>query len=316
MRVFVTGASGFIGAAVVRDLIDAGHQVVGLVRSETSARAVRALGAEVLHGSIEDLEALRRGAAAADGVIHTAFFHAFSQASLRTRLAVMLGGGPGGMVQRFMLAAVEADRRAIQTLGTALVGADRALISAFPTMGLTPGQLATEQALADPAAPGGLRGRSETALLALAARGVRACEVRLPPVVHDAHKQGAASMLISVAQKKRVSVYPGEGLNRWGGVQLADAARLFRLALEKGKAAERYHAVAEQGVPMRQIAEAISTRLGVPVISKTIAEASKHFGWFSPFVLTDNPVSSQLTQQRLGWQAPQSSLLLDVAGTR
>ena len=312
MRVFVTGATGFIGSAIVRELVEAGHEVTGLVRSSEAAAKLEAAGAKAQRGTIEDLECLARGAGRADGVIHTAFFHAFSQASLATRLRVMLSGSPTNIVKRFMTAAVEADRRAIETLGTALRGDHRSLVIAFPTMAMAQGRVATETDVADPAAVGGLRARSEAAALALVARGVRAMIVRLPPSVHDQTKQGLITQLTAIARKKQVSAYVGDGTNKWAAVHRLDAAHLFRLALEDGEAGGRYHAVAEGGIPLRDIAEAIGRQLIVPVRSISLADAPKHFGWLAPFVGADNPVSSEATQERLRWRPTHSSLMADL----
>lgn len=312
MRVFVTGATGFVGSAVVRELMGAGHEVTGLARSETSAKALVAAGARVHRGTIEDLDSLRRGAAAADGVIHTAFFHEITHMALRTRLRVMLGGGPGGIVSRYLSAAVGADRRAIETLGQALTGPDRPLVAAFATMAMAPGHLATEDEASDAASVGGPRGASEEAMLALAARGVRASVVRLPPSVHGNGDYGFVPRLIGVARKKGAAAYVGDGANRWPAVHRLDAARLFRLALEKGVAGSRYHAVADEGVPMREIAGVIGRHLNVPVVSKTPEEAAKLFSWLAPFLAADNPVSSRLTQERLGWRPTQPELIPDL----
>ncbi|MES0179061.1 SDR family oxidoreductase [Mesorhizobium sp. M0025] len=316
MRVFVTGATGFIGSAIVRELIEAGHEVTGLVRSAEAAARLEAIGAKAQRGGIEDLESLTRGAGRADGVIHTAFFHAFSQASLGTRLQVMLGGSPTNIVKRFMTAAVETDRRAIETLGTALHGDQRSLVIAFPTMAMSQGRLAVETDLADPNAVGGLRARSEEAALALAARGVKATLVRLPPSVHDETRQGLITQLIAIARKKQVSAYViGDSENRWAAVHRLDASRLFRLALEQGEAGARYHAIAEEGMPVRDIAEAIGSHLGIPVEGLFPKDAPKHFGWLAPFVGADNPVSSQATRERLSWQPTHPRLMADIATT-
>ncbi len=285
MRVFVTGATGFIGSAVVQELINAGHQVVGLARSAAAAQALVAKGAEAHRGNIQDLASLRRGAASADGVIHTAFFHEFSHASVATRFRVLFGGSPGGIVARMVGAAVETDRRAIETCGAALAGPDRPLVVAFATMALTPGRLATEENRPDPHAVGGPRGASETVMLALAARGVRASMIRLPPVVHgDGDRAGFLPRLIGVARKKGVSSYVGDGLNRWPAVHRLDAAHLSRLALEKGEAGARYHGVAEEGVPVRDIAGVIGQHLRVPVGSRSPKEAAGLFSWLAPFL--------------------------------
>lgn len=315
MRVFVTGATGFIGFAVVNDLVKAGHQVTGLVRSADAATRLEAAGAKAHRGSIEDLDGLRRGVAAADAVIHTAFLHSPMQASLNTRLRVIFGGSPAHIVKRFMTAAVAVDRRAIETLGNALHDGERSLVSAFPTMAMTPGALAIEDNFADPNAPGGVRALSEKAALALVARGVRATIVRLPPSVHDETKMGLVTQLIAIARKQRVSAYVGDGKNRWAAVHRLDTAKLFRLALESGEAGARYHAVAEEGIPFRDIAEAIGSNLGVPVKSVPSQEAAKHFGWLAPFVAADNPASSQATQERLSWRPTHARLMPDIATT-
>jgi nucleoside-diphosphate-sugar epimerase len=313
MRVFVTGASGFIGSAVVQELIGAGHQVVGLARSDASARKLTAAGAQVHRGTIEDLESLRRGAAAADGAIHTAFFHQITHMGLGTRLRVMVGGSPSGIVSRFGSAAVGTDRRALETLGQALGGPDRPLVAAFATMAMKPSRLATEDDAYDPNSVGGPRGSSEDAMLALASRGIRATVIRLPPLVHGVGDHaGFASRLIQIARKKRESVYVGDGQNRWPAVHRLDAARLFRLALENGSAGARYHAVAEEGVPFRLIAEVIGKRVSVPVVSKSAEDAAKQLSFLGLFVPVDNPTSSKLTQERLGWRPTQPGLISDL----
>jgi nucleoside-diphosphate-sugar epimerase len=313
MRVFVTGATGFIDSAVVRELIGAGHRVVGLARSDASAKSLLAAGAEVQRGSIEDLDSLRAGAAGADGAIHTAFFHAFGHASLATRLRVMFGGSPRGMVMRFVGAAVETDRRAIETLGNALAGPDRPLVVAFGTMAMKPGQLATEDDPYDPHSVGGPRGASEETMLAMASRGVRTSVIRLPPVVHgDGDRAGLVPQLIKIARKKGFSAHVGDGQNRWPAVHRLDAAHLFRLALEKGEPGARSHAVAEEGLPFREIAEVIGRRLNVPVVTRSPKEAAGLFSWLAPFVANDNPVSSQRTRERLGWQPSQIGLMADL----
>lgn len=313
MRVFVTGATGFIGSAIVEELLGAGHQVTGLARSDASAGKLTAAGAEVYRGSLEDLDSLRRGAADSEGVIHLAFFHEITHMSLSTRLRVMLGGSPGGIVARYVEAAVAADRRALETLGEALAGSDRPLVAAFGTLGMTPGRLATEEEASDPNAVGGPRGKSEETMQALAARGVRAAVVRLPPLVHGpGDRAGFAPRLIGVARKKGVSAYVGDGLNRWPAVHRLDAAHLFRLVLEQGVAGGRYHAVADEGVPFREIAEVIGQRLNVPVAPKSPEEAAKLFSWLAPFLPVDNPASSKLTQEQLGWEPTQPGLMADL----
>ena len=287
MRVFVTGATGFIGTVVVRELIDAGHQVLGLARSDSAAQSLVEAGAAVHRGSLEDLESLRSGAAAADGVIHTAFIHDFSNY------------GP----------AAEADRHAIETLGSALAGSDRPLIVTSGTL-LTQrrGPVATEEDAHSPNFPR----KSEDAALALAAHEVRASALRLPPSVHGKGDHGFVPQLISVAREKGVSAFIGEGFNRWPAVHRLDAAHLYRLMLEKGSAGATYHGVADEGVPTREIAEAIGRGLNVPVVSKSHEAAADHFGWIGRFFGIDGPASSVLTQERLGWRPVQPGLIADL----
>ena len=312
MRVFVTGATGFIGFAIVEELIAAGHQVTGLARSEASGKKLTDAGARVVVGSLEDLDLLRRSAASADSAIHTAFYHKVSHIPFGKRMGVFLGGAPTGIVQRFMQAAVDTDRVALKTLGRALSGTDRALLAPFATMALRPGRVGTEDQSYDPnffAAP---RAETEDTLQELASSGVRTSAIRLPPIVHGAGDQGFAPTLITTARKKKESGYAGDGLNRWPSVHRLDVARLFRLALENGPAGGTYHGVAEEGIPFRQIAELIGRRLNVPAVSKSPTEAKKQFTFLAEFVMKDNPTSSKLTQERLGWKPTQPGLLADL----
>ena len=293
MRVFLTGATGFIGSAVVSELIEAGHTVLGLTRSDAGARSLIAAGAEVHRGDLEDLESLRSGAAESDAVIHTAFDHDFS---------------------RFM-ANCEKDRRAITALGSALVGSDRPLIITSGTgMGTaTHGQPATEDVF-NPDHPNP-RKASELAGAAMAAAGVNVVVVRLPQV-HNTLKQGLVTPLIEMAREKGVSAYLGEGLNRWPAAHLLDVAHLYRLALEKRVTGARYHAVAEEGIPIRDIAEVIGRGLRVPVIAMDAEEAAGHFGWLMAFAGLDLTASGAQTRHRLGWQPTGPGLIADLEQTR
>jgi nucleoside-diphosphate-sugar epimerase len=293
MRVFVTGANGFAGLAVVEDLIAAGHQVLGLTRSDAGAKALIAAGAEPLRGTTEDIEGLKAAAAQADGVIHTAFNHDFSTYA----------------------ANCEADRNIIEALGSALAGSGRPLVVTSGTgMAAVPGRLATED---NPPIPSTLspRAASEEAAEAVAAQGVKVSVMRLPQV-HDTEKQGLIGYAIEAAREKGVSAYVGDGANRWAAAHRFDVARLYRLAIEKAAPFARYHAVAEEGVSMREIAEALAARLGLPAVSITAEEAPAHFGWLGMFAALDMPASSALTRERLGWNPTGPSLVADLEQLR
>jgi nucleoside-diphosphate-sugar epimerase len=290
MRVFVTGATGFIGSAVVRELIDAGHQVTGLARSDQGAESVRAAGAEVHRGSLDDLDGLRRGAAAAEGVIHTAYIHDFTPA-----------GDPR--------AAAEKDGRAIEALGDALAGSGRPLVVATGNL-VIPGRVPTEDDVAPADAP--FPRVSEPVALGLADRGVRVSVVRLPPSVHGEGDHGFVPALIGIARAKGLAAYVGDGSNRWAAVHRLDAAHLFRLGLEGAPAGTRLHAIGDNGVPFRDITEVIGRHLGLPVRAITPEEAAGHFGLFAMFASGDAPGSSALTQERFGWRPVQPGLIADL----
>lgn len=290
MRVFVTGATGFIGTAIVQELITAGHQVLGLARSDASAATLAAAGVEVHRGTLEDTDSLQRGAAAADGIIHTAFIHDFSQYA----------------------ANAATDLRAIEAMISVLEGSGKPLVITSGTVVVPPGQVSTENANAAPDSPASVRAPSEVAVLAAAERGIRGSIVRLPPSVHGDGDHGFVPALINIAREKGISAYIGNGLNRWPAVHRLDAALLFRLALEKGAAGSKFHGVGDQGVPVRDIAAVIGRRLGVPVAGKLPEEAAAHFGWLAGFLGGDYPASSAKTQAQLGWAPQYPGLIEDL----
>ena len=298
MHVFVTGAAGWLGSALVPELIGAGHEVTGLARTDASAAALTGAGVRVHRGDLDDPGGLRGAAGAADGVIHLAF-----NAGM-----VRSGDFPG---------AADADRRAVAALGEALTGSDRPLVIASATVVLAPGRVGTEQDAPglDPAAAGGpraLHAASEEVALSFASLGVRSSVVRLGTTCHGDGDHGFLAALVGIARAKGVSGFLGDGSSRWTAVHRLDAAHLFRLALEKAPAGSRLHAVADEGVPIRAIAEVIGRHLDVPVVSVPAGEASGHFGFLAGFLAADNPVSSTLTRELLGWQPVHPGLIEDL----
>lgn len=290
MRVFVTGANGFIGSAVVQELIDAGHEVVGLARSDDAATAISAAGAEVHRGTLDDPDSLRAGATGADGVVHTAYNHDFSR----------------------MEDAALTDLRAIEALGSELEDSGRPLVITTGTALIKPGQVATEEDSAGPESVSHPRLAAEQIANDFAIRGVRTSVVRPGASVHGEGDHGFVPVLIEIAGSKGVSGYIDGGSNRWPAVHRLDAARLYRLALENGAAGSVFHAIGDEGVPTRDIAEVIARHLNVPAISIAAEDAAEHFGWLGAFFALDAPASSQLTQQRLGWVPTHPGLIEDL----
>jgi nucleoside-diphosphate-sugar epimerase len=288
MRVFITGATGFIGSAVVQELLGAGHQVVGLARSDEAAAALEAAGAEVHRGSLDDLDSLRSAAAAADGVIHTAYIHDFSR----------------------MESAAQTDLAAVEALGATLEGSGRPFVTTSGTALIRPGQVVTEDDVAD--SGGHARLGTEQVVKGMAERGVRTSIVRPGASVHGEGDHGFVPVLIEIARSQGVSGYIGEGANRWPAVHRLDAATLYRLALEQGPGGSVFHAVADEGVPTREIAEVIGRHLELPVVSIAPEDAAEHFGWMGAFFGVDAPASSVLTQQRLGWNPVHIGLIADL----
>lgn len=288
MRIFVTGAPGFIGSALVPELIQAGHHVLGLTRSDTGAETLRKAGAEVLHGNIEDLDSLRKGAAEADGVVHLAFNHNFAQFQKNC----------------------DDDRKAIRAMGEVLQGSSRPFVvtSGTAIAANVDGKPSTEDG---PTASWNPRAASEAEVRKLAERGVNTSVVRLPQV-HDTRKQGLVPYVHAVAREKRVSAYIGDGSNRWPAAHISDVARLYRLALDRAEPGAIYHAVDEEGIAMKEIAEALGRGLKVPVVSINPEEAEPHFGWLARFAAHDMPASSAITQQKLNWKPTGPGLIADL----
>lgn len=289
MRVFVTGGPGFIGSAVVPNLIKAGHSVIGLARSDANEAALKAMGADVLRGSLEDTDSLRKGSAGSDGVIHLAFIHDFAKFAENGQI----------------------DKRAIEAMGEALAGTNKPMVVTSGVGLLAPGRLSTEE---DVARIGDAIPRvSESAAFAFAERGVRVSAVRLPQVHGGDGKAGFVGYLYEIARQKGVSAFVGDGSSRWAAAHRADVAPVYRLALEKGVAGARYHAVGDEGVRLRDIAEIIGRQLNVPVVSIPQDKAAEHFGWLALFASGDVPSSSALTQQRLGWKPTNIGLIADIS---
>ncbi len=288
MRIFITGASGFIGSALVPELIQAGHQVLGLTRSEAGAKTLRAAGADVKHGNLEDLDSLRDGAAQSDGVIHLAFNHDFSQFEKNC----------------------EDDRKAIGAIGEVLLGSNRPFVitSGTAIAANVDGKPSTEDA---PTASWNPRAASEAAVKELTERGVNTSVVRLSQI-HDTRKQGLVPYLLAVAREKGVSAYVGDGSNRWPAAHVSDTARLYRLAFEKGERGAIYHAVGEEGISMKAVVEAHGRGLKVPVVSIKPEQAEAHFGWLARFAGHDMPSSSALTQKKLNWKPTGPGLIEDL----
>jgi len=288
MRVFVTGATGFIGVPVCKELIATGYKVLGMARSEEGAKLLSSLGVDVHRGELSDIESLKSGAANADAVIHTAFIHDFSKFQENC----------------------EIDRKAIEAMGSALAGTKRPFIVTSGTGGLAaPGKLATEDNVPPPNSP--IPRVSEQTAIALLDKGVSSAVMRLPQV-HDPLKQGLVTYAIAVAREKGLSAYIGDGSNRWPAAHVSDVAKLYRLALEKHEAGARWHAVAEEGISMREIAESLGRGLKLPVKSLTLEEAQAHFGWLAMFAAHDLPASSVITRKKLGWNPVGPTMLEDL----
>lgn len=310
MRVFVTGATGWVGSAVVKELLSSGHEVTGLTRTTEGAERLQKLGAKARVGKLGEHVLLREAAAASDGVIHTAFIHRLSHMNPATRFRLFAGALNGGIVSSFMRILSETESRAIAALGAGLQDSGRPLVVTSGVLFLPQGKISTEADNHMQDAPN--RSFSENAALDLIPRGVCASIIRLPPTVHGSGDYGFIPEIIKAARKKGTSVYIGDGANRWPAVHRLDAAKLFRLALEKGEAGARYHGVDERGIPFRDIATRIATRLQIPAASCPTTKSAKHLGIFANFVGLDNPSSSEWTRQTLGWAPEQTGLIADM----
>ena len=310
MRIFVTGATGFIGTAVVKELLSAGHQVTGLSRTANGAEKLQKLGAKARVGKLDQQVLLREAAADSDGVIHTAFIHGLGHMDLMTRLRLFAGALNGGIMSSFFRILLQTESRAIHALGSGLAGSGRPLIVTSGVLMLPSGKISTEEDNHVKDVPN--RSFSETAALDLVPRGVRASVIRLAPTVHGSGDRGFIPLIIKAARKKGSSVYIGDGANRWPAVHVHDAARLFRLALEKGESGAKYHGVDETGVPFRDIASKIAAKLQIPTSSCPTHKSAKHLGFLSSFVGLDNPCSSEWTRQTLGWKPIGPALLADI----
>ena len=312
MRIFVTGATGFIGSALVKELLANGHTVIGLARSDASAKALETAGAEVHRGALDDLASLRAGAAACDGVAHLAYIHALGHATLGARVRVFLGGSPTGIIPRFMAMTGETDRAAIEAMGAALVGTGKPLVITAGLFALKIGALATEDSPLDPDSKFRQRVASEVAVEKLATQGVRAAVVRLPPTVHGDNDHGFVPMIVKVAQKKGFSAYAGDGSNVWSRSTYVTPRACFASSSNAARRGAKYHGVAEEGIPTKAIAESIGRHLNVPVRSVSRAEVLKLFSFVGEFFAASVPASGALTQQRLDWHPEERGLLEDL----
>ncbi len=309
MKVLVTGANGFVGSAIMRELQERGHETVGLVRSKEAAEQLQKAGIRAIRGSIEREELLRDATKEMDAVVHTAFFHKFSQAGFSAKTRILLGGSPSNIPGRFMGEAVGAECRAIRAIGEGLSRKSGKIVIAIPTMTLKAGAVGAESDAGDPGSVGGGRVASERTLLELDGRGISGSLVRLPPIVYGTGDRGGLlPSLIRIARSKNEAAYIGDGMNRWAAVHRSDTAKLFALAVEQSESGSRFHAVAEAGMPFKQLAESIGKNTGKPVRSLQPAQAGAYFGWLSSFAAADNPVSSERTRERLGWKPEERSL--------